>query len=701
MNNLDSIMKPRAIAVIGASTRAHTIGSDIMKRLQEYGFTGEIYPVNPKGGVIEGLQAYTSILDVPGKVDLAIIVVNAKFVLSTIDQCHQKGVGGLCVISAGFKETGPQGAELEKALLEKVRGYGMRCVGPNCLGVVNTHPSIRMDGCFAESLPQRGGIGFVSQSGALGGGILNILKDLNLGFAQFISIGNQADVNAETAMQYWENEDDVKQILLYMESIQNPANFRELATRISKKKPILALKAGRSAAGASAASSHTGSLAGADKAANALLRQSGVIREYSLENLFATAKVFDNCPIPKGDRVAIITNSGGPGIMATDAVSEYGMKMAQLSEETKDKLRSFLPAAASVKNPVDMIASAPIEHYKQTLETVLADDQVDMVVVIYLPFLGLKDIDVAKAVMEIKAKHPEKPIVGVFMTTSEFFAKLSDMQVNVPFFMYAEQAVDGLNRLNEQRQWVEKPVGQVVSFDVDRDRARSIMQASLADGRAQLTTRESIDVLDAYGIRVCRSGFATDEEEAVALANQIGYPVVMKMTSKTTSHKTDVGGVRVNIQSADELRAQYRDLIEKLRERGLLDGLEGVIIQEMVKGSREMVCGVATDPQYGHMMMFGLGGVFIEVMKVVTFRMAPLTDIDAQEMIRGVKAYKLLEGARGTTPAQLDQWERVLLRLSQLVTDFPEIEELDINPLIISEKNGEGIAVDGRIKLKI
>lgn len=700
MNNLDSIMKPRAIAVIGASTRAHTIGSDIMKRLQEYGFTGAIYPVNPKGGVIEGLQAYTSILDVPGEVDLAIIVVNAKFVLSTIDQCHQKGVGGLCVISAGFKETGKEGAELEKALLEKVRGYGMRCVGPNCLGVVNTHPSIRMDGCFAESLPQRGGIGFVSQSGALGGGILNILKDLNLGFAQFISIGNQADVNAETAMEYWENEEDVKQILLYMESIQNPANFRELATRISKKKPILALKAGRSAAGASAASSHTGSLAGADKAANALLRQSGVIREYSLENLFATAKVFDNCPIPKGDRVAIITNSGGPGIMATDAVSEYGMKMAQLSEETKEKLRSFLPAAASVKNPVDMIASAPIEHYKQTLETVLADDAVDMVVVIYLPFLGLKDIDVANTVMEIKAKHPEKPIVGVFMTTSEFFAKLSDMQVNVPFFMYAEQAVDGLNRLNEQRLWIEKPMGKVVNFTVNRERARSIMQASLADGRAQLTTRESIDVLDAYGIRVCRSGFATDENEAVALADQIGYPVVMKMTSKTTSHKTDVGGVRVNIQSADDLRNQYRDLIEKLRERNLLDGLEGVIIQEMVKGSREMVCGVATDPQYGHMMMFGLGGVFIEVMKDVTFRMAPLTDIDAHEMIRGVKAYKLLEGARGTTPAQLDQLENVLLRLSQLVTDFPEIEELDINPLIISEKNGEGIAVDGRIKLK-
>lgn len=699
MSNLDKIMKPRAIAVIGASTKAHTIGSDIMKRLQEYGFKGAIYPVNPKGGVIEGIQAYPSVLDIPGEVDLAIIVVNAKFVLSTIDQCHKKGIGGLCVISAGFKETGAQGLELEQALLSKVREYGMRCVGPNCLGVVNTHPDVRMDGCFAESLPQRGDIGFVSQSGALGGGILNILKDLNLGFAQFISIGNQADVNAETALEYWENDEDVKQILLYMESIQNPANFRQLASRISKKKPVLALKAGRSAAGASAASSHTGSLAGADKVANALLKQSGVIREYSLENLFATAKVFSNCPIPKGDRVAIVTNSGGPGIMATDAVCEYGMQMAQLSEKTKETLRGFLPAAASVKNPVDMIASAPIDHYKKTLETVIADDNVDMVVVIYLPFLGLKDIDVAKAVMEIKAAHPQKPIVGVFMTTSSFFAQLSDMSVNVPFFMYAEQAVDGLNRLNQQRLWMQKPEGITPCYEVDHTTTRAVMKAALAEGRDQLTTRESMDVLQAYGVRICQSGFARDVEEAVALANKMGYPVVMKMTSKTTSHKTDVGGVRVNIQNEAALRAEYADLIKKLRERDLLEGLEGVIIQEMVKGNREMVCGIATDPQFGPMMMFGLGGVFIEVMKDVSFRMAPLTDIDAMEMITGVKAYDLLQGARGTTPAQLPQLQECLLRLSQLVGDYPFIEELDINPLIISEKNGEGIAVDGRIKL--
>ena len=700
-NVLDKIMKPKSIAVIGASTKEHTIGSDIMKRLQEYNFNGKIYPVNPKGGIIEGLQAYTSVNEIPEEIDLAIIVVNAKFVLDTIDQCHQKGIKGLCIITAGFKETGAEGAELEKQLLAKVREYGMRCVGPNCLGVVNTHPDVRMDGCFAESLPERGNIGFVSQSGALGGGILNILKDLNLGFAQFISIGNQADINAETALEYWENDSDVKQILLYMESIQNPANFRKLASRITKKKPVLALKAGRSAAGASAASSHTGSLAGADKAANALLQQSGVIREYSLKNLFSTAKVFSNCPIPNGDRVAIITNSGGPGIMATDAVCEYGMQMAKITDETKAKLRSFLPSAASVKNPIDMIASAPIEHYKQTLETVIADENVDMIMVIYLPFLGLKDIDVAKAVMEIKAQYPHKPVIGVFMTKSEFFTKLSDMDVNMPFFMYAEEAADGFNRLNQQRIWQNRPEGKLPCYDVDRKKAAEIIKGSILEGRDQLTTRESIDVLDAYGIRVCKSGFATNIDEVVTVGNAIGYPVVMKMTSKTTSHKTDVGGVRVNIQSEEQLREEYNDLIAKLTEKGLIDGLEGVIIQEMVKGNREMVCGIATDPQYGPMMMFGLGGVFVEVMKDVTFRIAPLTDVDAMDMIKSVKAYKLLQGARGTTPAQMEQIQETLLRLSQLVTDFKFIDELDINPLLISEKTGEGIAVDGRIKVRM
>ncbi len=701
MHGLDKIMRPRSIAVIGASTKEHTIGSDIMKRLLEYGYTGKIYPINPKDSEIHGLKAYPSVLDVADDIDMALIVINAKYVLSVIDQCHRKGIKGVVVISAGFKETGSAGAELEKQLAAKIQEYGMTLVGPNCLGVVNTDPAVRLDACFAESLPVRGDIGFVSQSGALGGGILNILKDLNLGFAQFISIGNQADVNADSAIEYWENVDDVRQILLYMESIADPKKFRKLATSTTKKKPILALKAGRSAAGASAASSHTGSLAGADKAADALLKQSGVIREFTLQNLFNTAKVFSHCPIPKGDRVAIVTNSGGPGIMATDTVVECGMQMAELSEATKEKLRSFLPAAASVKNPVDMIASAPLDHYQQTLETVLSDDGVDMVIVIYLPFLGLKDIDVAKAVMDIKAQHPNKPIVGVFMTKNEFFAKLSDMEVNVPFFMFAEEAVMGLNRLNQQRKWIERPITTPMRFDVDAEKAAKIFSDAAAENREQLTTGESLQVLSAYGIRVCKDGEAKNADEAVALAEEIGYPVVMKLNSKKISHKTDVGGVRVGIKDAEQLRAEYADLVSKLEAKGLMDGFEGVIVQEMVKSDREMVCGCAKDPQYGPMMMFGLGGVFVEVMKDVTFRLAPLTPEDANDMITSVKAYKLLQGARGAIPAQIDKVEETLMRLSQLVEDYPSIEELDINPLMISDKNGEPIAVDGRIKVSL
>ncbi|MDD3594410.1 MAG: acetate--CoA ligase family protein [Candidatus Gastranaerophilales bacterium] len=702
MKQLDAIMRPTSIAIIGASTKEKTIGSELTKRLIEYKFKGDIYPVNPKADTIEGLKAYPSVGEIPGKVDFAVIIIPAKFVLETIDQCYAKGITGVCIISAGFKETGREGAELEKQLLKKLREYDMRAVGPNCLGVLNTSADVSMDATFAESLPVKGDIGFVSQSGALGGGILNILKDLNIGFAQFVSIGNQADINAETMIEYWENDDDVRQILLYMESINDPKNFRELAQRVTKKKPILALKAGRSAAGASAASSHTGSLAGADKAADALLKQCGVIREDSLADLFAMSKAFSNCPIPKGNRVAIITNSGGPGIMATDAICGYGMEMAQISDKTKEELRSFLPAAASVKNPIDMIASAPLEHYKQTIETVLADANVDMIMAIYLPFLGLKDIDVAEAMMEMKAKHPEKPIIGVFMTTNDFFAKLSDMEVNMPFYMYAEQAADAMSRLDRQRKWQERPLGTIPAYaDVDKARATAIIKKSIEEGREQLTTLESIDVLDAYKIRACKYGLASDLEDAVKVANNIGYPIVMKITSKTISHKTDVGGVIVGIQSEEALRCEYEALIERLRERNILEGLEGVLIQEMVKSSREMVCGIATDPQYGPMMMFGLGGVFIEVMKDVTFRMAPLSDQDAKEMIKAVKAYKLLQGARGTTPAQIEQIEESLLRLSQLVTDFPFIDELDINPLLISEQTGEGIAVDGRIKIRM
>ncbi len=700
MNILDKIMKPQAIAVIGASAKDGTVGSEIMKRLTEYKFAGKIYPVNPKGGEMYGMQAYTSVLEAPGEIDLAVIVVNSKFVLETVDQCNEKGIKGLVIISAGFKEVGGEGALLEKSLMAKVKEYGMRIIGPNCVGVINT--AAAMDASFAAALPVQGDVAFSSQSGALGCGVLNVLKDINIGLSQFVSTGNQADVNAEDLLEYWENDTDSKQIMLYLEGIVNPANFRKVATRISKKKPIVALKSGRSAAGASAASSHTGSLAGADKAADALLKQSGVIREIELRDLFGTAQAFAKSPLPKGKRVAILTNSGGPGIMATDALCEYGMEIAKLAPETTEYLKSYLPSAASVKNPVDMIASANAQQYQQTLEACLKDENVDMVMVIYLLLMGETDVNMAKAVMEVRAKYPDKPVIGVFMTTADFFTKLADFEtVNMPFYPYAEEGARAMKRLLQYAEWQNKPQGKVPVYNVNKPKVEHIIAHAIAEDRDQLTTLESIDVLQAYGIRACKYGLAVNVDEVKELGNAIGYPVVMKMTSKTTSHKTDVGGVVVNIQSEEQLVNEYNALLGRLEAKGLIDGLEGVIIQEMVKGSREMVCGIATDPQYGPMMMFGLGGVFIEVMKDVTFRLAPLTDDEALEMIKSVKAYHLLEGARGTKPAQIDQIQETLLRLSQLVNDFKFIDELDINPLLISEATGEGVAVDGRIALRL
>lgn len=698
---LEAIMRPKSIAVVGASSKPGTIGNEVMTKLTEYTFKGDLYPVNPKSDVIHGLKAYKSVLDIPGSVDMAVIIVARDFVLNVVDQCAEKGILGIVVISAGFKESSHEGAEIEKQLLEKVKGYGMRMVGPNCLGVVNTDPDINLDATFGSTLPVQGGVAFTSQSGALGGAILNISKDMNVGLSQFVSIGNKADVNGETLLEYWENDKQTEQILLYLESITDPQNFSKIAKRVTKKKPVLMIKSGRSAAGASAASSHTGSLAGADVAADALLKQSGVIRTTSLLEMFEAAQAFANCPLPKGRRIAVMTNAGGPGIMATDAICEAGMEMAEIKESNKAFLQSFLPAAASVKNPVDMIASAPLDHYKKTLETLIADENVDAIMVIYLALMGLEPMDVAKVVMEIKAKHPEKPVFMVVMGQNEFFGEINKIKTNIPFYQYPESAAHALSLLCRQYDWTQRPEGKMANFTVNKAKATEILASALKEGRGQLTTLESIDVLDAYGIRTCKYAFASNADEAAAEANKIGYPVVMKITSTKITHKTEVGGVIVGISSEENLRDEYKALIERLEARGIAKDLDGVIVQEMVKGNREMVCGVATDPQYGHLMMFGLGGIFVETLKDVAFRVNPLTDIDVKEMVRSVKAYDILKGSRGEGSANIEQIEETLLRLSQLVNDFSFIKELDINPLKVSDKTAEGVAVDGRIEVEI
>ncbi len=698
---LDAIMRPKSIAIVGATEREGSVGKEITQKLIKYGFKGDLYPVNPKSETIFSNKAYKSILDIPSNVDLAVIVIPSKLVPKVIDQCGEKGIKGVIIITAGFKEAGKDGAILEDEIVAKLKKYEIRAVGPNCLGVLNSEEDIKMNATFAEAIPMTGRTAFVSQSGALGAGFLNISKDVNVGISNFVSIGNKADINGEVLLDYWEDDKNVNLILLYLESILNPQNFRNLSSRISKKKPIIAVKSGRSSAGAKAASSHTGSLAGADLAADALLKQSGVIRANSMLEMFQMAQAFSNCSVPRGNRVAIMTNAGGPGIMATDALCEHGLEIADIQKETKYYLTSFLPEAASVNNPIDMIASAPVEHYKKTLKSLISDENVDIIISIYLPLMGLKPIDVAKAIMEIKEENPEKPILGVFMAEKEFFAELTHVDTNLPFYQYPEEAAFAISKLDYYRKWLAKPEGTKPNFKVDEEKAKSIIKNAVKKGRDQLTTLESIDVLDAYGVRTCKYAFANGVDEAVKKANKIGYPVVMKITSTKISHKTEVGGVIVGINSETELKEEYKGLIERLKERNLKDALDGVIIQEMVKGSREMVCGIATDPQYGPMMMFGLGGIYIETIKDVTFKINPLTDVDAKEMIESVKAYEILKGARGTKPAQMDQIQEIILRLSQLVSTFSFIDELDINPLKISEKTGEGIAVDGRIQVRM
>ena len=698
---LDAIMQPKSIAIIGASTKEGAVGNEILSNLIKYGFTGDLYPVNPKAEEICGLKVYKSILDISGSIDMAVIIIPKDFVPAAIDECAQKGVKGLVIISAGYKETGAEGLKAEQALAEQVKKYGMRLVGPNCLGVINTASEVRLDASFAMALPRAGRTAFISQSGALGAAILNLLEDLKVGLSQFVSIGNAADCTTETFLDYWKDEPNTDQILLYMETISDPAEFSRLSKEVSKKKPIIAIKAGRSAAGASAASSHTGSLAGADLAADALLKQSGVIRANSVLEMFEVAQAFENCPIPKDKRVAVITNSGGPGIMATDAICELGLEMATISDKTKEYLRSFLPAAASVKNPIDMIATAPLEHYPKSLEAVIADENVDAIMMISVPFANVDPMEIAKTVMDVKAKHPEKPILCVMMTPSNFFNELSKIKTNIPFYQYPESAANSIAKLYQQRVWMERQEGKTPNFSVNKNKAKDIIASALKEGRGQLTTLESIDVLDAYGIRTCKYAFASNVNEAANEANKIGYPVVMKITSTKISHKTEVGGVIVGITSEENLREEYDALIQRLEARNIAQDLDGVIIQEMVKGNREMVCGVATDPQYGHLMMFGLGGIFVETLKDVAFRVNPLTDIDVKEMVQSVKAYKILKGARGEGSANIDQIEETLLRLSQLVTDFSFIKELDINPLKISDKTAEGVAVDGRIEVNM
>ncbi len=697
-HSLDYIFKPKSIAVIGASTQKGSIGWQLLHNLIEYEFNGKIFPVNPKVSVLHSMKCYPSVLEIPDQVDCAILVVPKELVLNMVDQCGEKGIKGMVIVTAGFKETGPKGAELEKKLADKLLQYGMRMVGPNCFGVINTDPEVRMNATFGKTQPLPGKIGFMSQSGALGEAILYYAEQLKIGFSMFASVGNKTNVSGNDLLEYWREDQNTEMILLYLENFGNPRKFNKIAREITKKKPIIAVKSGRTLAGAKAAKSHTGVLAGLDIGVDALMEQSGVLRVSSMEELFDLSMGFSMQPVPKGDRVAVVTNAGGPGILFTDAASNLGLEITQLSDETKIFLRKNLREEAAIDNPVDLIASATPQEYSLALDKIFQDENVDAVVVIFVQPVISDELATAQAIIEIKKKY-SKPMLSCFMGVaprSEGVKLL--MENNIPTYIFPESIAKTLSAMAKYRSWIEKPEGKIISFTGDKEKVQKIINHTLQKDKIQITGEQALDIFEAYSIPIAPYQIAKTAEEAVSVAEKIGYPVVLKIHNPEVLHKTELGGVILDLRDEKEIQKGFSNLKKKIEKKNL--PFCGVVVQKMIKGGVETVLGMSTDPIFGPLIMFGLGGINVEILKDVSFKVQPLTDQDAQEMIKSLKGYPLLTGFRGSKPVDIQELQTCLLKLSQLVTDFPVIDQIDINPFIVSETKENTKAVDARIILR-
>ncbi|HET9708227.1 MAG TPA: acetate--CoA ligase family protein [Gemmatimonadales bacterium] len=681
--SLDSILKPRSVAVIGASRRSDTIGNEILSNIVKYGFTGAVYPVNPKAASIHSIKAYPSVGDIPDAVDLAVIVVPKEHVLAVAESCGKKGVRGLVVISAGFKEVGETGAAAERQLVEVVRRYGMRMVGPNCMGVLNGAAEISLNATFAPVMPPFGHAAFVSQSGALGLSVLDYATEYGIGISQFVSVGNKPDVSGNDLLLQWEHDDTVGVILMYVENFGNPRRFLEIASRIAKRKPIIAMKSGRSRVGARAAASHTGSLAASDAAVDALLTQAGVLRAASMEELFDMAMAFTGPPLPRSRRTAVLTNSGGPGILVADALEPQGIELVDLSPETIARLRPLFPEEASLRNPVDMIASATAADYRAALDTLLADGNVDSAVAIFVPPLGIHAGDVAESIAAAAGKHPAKTVLAVLMGREGLPEGRAELhRAGIPAYIFPESAARALGALRRLREWRARPEVPERPLTVDRERAARLIAQARSDGRTRLNDLEVLGVLTAYGIATVPARLARDAEDAARAAAEIGYPVVVKIVSPQILHKTDVGGVRTGIETAVELKQACVEMLDSVSRHAPNATINGLLVQRMISGGRETIVGVSRDPVFGPLVMFGLGGIYVEALGDVVFRIAPLGPLDVHDMLKGIRGTAILEGVRGAPPVDFAALGEVVARVSQLALDHEEIAELDINPLL-------------------
>ncbi len=712
---LDAIFRPRSVALIGASRRPGSIGGAIFRNLLGHGFEGPVYPVNPSARVVQSVLAWPNVAAIPGDVDLAVIAIPSHLVLSALEQCGKKGVKGVVVITAGFKETGTEGAERERLLRETARRYNMRMVGPNCLGVLNTEKGILLDATFAPAWPPPGPVAFSSQSGALGLAILETASALGLGISQFVSVGNKADVSGNDLLEYWEHDPGTDVILLYLESFGNPQRFAQIARRVARRKPIVAVKSGRTRSGARAAASHTGSLAGADNAVDALCRQSGVIRTDTIEELFDVAMLLANQPLPRGARVGIVTNAGGPAIMASDACESHGLELPALTDVTTAALRAFLPPEASVKNPVDMIASATPESFEKSVRLLLTDPNVDALLAIYVPPIVTTPVEVASAILrgaqeaalELAGRgESAKPIVSCFMGAHGVPEGMRSLQRgHIPSYPFPESAAIAMARAVRYARWRSGPEGIEVTFDdLDAETAREVVQraarrASIGDP-TWLAADEVRELLQAVKLPVVSEELVVTAGEAAQAARRIGFPVAVKLASRTLTHKTDVGGVVLGLKTEDEVRRAFAEIGRWLDEKGVRNQMDGVTVQPMVDEGVEAIVGMSHDPAFGPVLMFGLGGVYVEVLRDVAFRVCPVTDRDAHDILREVRGFRLLEGWRGSPPADTHALEQVILRVSQLVREVPGIVELDLNPVKVLAGGRGCIVVDARVAVR-
>ncbi len=697
--SLELFFDPKSVAVVGAARQKGKVGREIVAGLVKGEFPGDIFPVNPNADEVEGLKCYPSLKEIGSTPDLAVIVVPPTFVADVMTQCGQVGVKAVIIITAGFKEIGPEGNKLEHDVLRIARRSGIRIVGPNCLGIMA--PGKKLNASFGGELPAVGAIGYVSQSGALMTAILDIAKANDIGFSTMVSIGNKADVDELEIISALGRDEQTKVVAGYLESITDGDRFVRQLELISQDKPVLLIKSGGTGAGAKAASSHTGSLAGNETAYEVIFDRAGVIRCDSVRKQFDYAQAFVHQPLPPGPRVAVITNAGGPGIMTADAIERKGLRFAELTEETIAKLSETLPAAANVNNPVDVLGDAMFDRYELATQTVLADPGVDAIVVVLTPQAMTDPTKTAEAILRAAATAPGKTVLASFLGGPKIAQAVSVLRRGgIPQYDSPEGAVTTLRVMNDYVTWRNRPKRVVKLFPVNRRKVEQIIERHLRRGVREIAEMESKEILEAYGFVTPKGMIATSADQAANIADQLGYPVVMKIWSPDIIHKSDVGGVKVGLNSPQQVMDAYDLMVYRIPKIMPDAEIHGVLVQEMCKGGMEVILGMNRDPHFGPLLMFGMGGVTVEVLKDVAFYLAPITAEEARDMLSRTRAYQLLEGVRGQEGVDISAIAEGIQRLSQLVTAFPEIKEMDINPFVVGPEGSTPVAVDARISVE-